>query len=220
MTPSHKPGSLAVLCDFDGTIAHAQTMDFLYQRFASCGMEFARRWERGEIGTAEEIRSTFATVTASRQEMERALDEIELDPGFNVFLAGAEQRGDLVAIVSDGLDWYIEFLLKKHGIDGVPVYANHIAFEGNGFRFEFPYYHPDVPLRGVSKRHIVQKFRQQAERIVYVGDGKSDVEILQAVDRLYVKGWLADYCRQHKIEAIPFNNWNDLMEKWQEAGER
>ena len=216
MTPTTASGGLAILCDFDGTIALSQTMDFLYRRFAGCGMQFARLWERGEIGTSEEIRSTFATVAATRKEMERALEEINLDPGFKTFFDEAKLRGDIVAIVSDGLDWYIEFMLNKHGIDGVPVYANHIEFEGNTFRFEFPFYHPDVPLRGVSKWHIVQQFRQQCERVVYVGDGKSDVEILQSVDRLYAKGWLADYCREHRIEAVTFRNWHELMEKWQE----
>ena len=78
--------SIAVLCDFDGTIALTQTLDFLYQHFAGCGMEFAHCWERGEISTPEEIRSTFATVTASKEEMEAALTGIRLDPGFRRFL--------------------------------------------------------------------------------------------------------------------------------------
>jgi 2-hydroxy-3-keto-5-methylthiopentenyl-1-phosphate phosphatase len=207
---------IAVLCDFDGTIALSQTMDFLYQRFAGCGMDFAHRWERGEISTAEEIRSTFATVTASKEEMEAALTGLRLDPGFTRFLSIAEDRGYLTAIVSDGLEWYIRFLLSRHGITDLPIYANHIEFQQDGFSFEFPWHHPDVPLRGVSKRHIVQRFREDEWRIVYVGDGKSDTDIVLTVDRLYAKGWLATYCSENQIEAITFTDWDDLIQKWEE----
>jgi hypothetical protein len=62
--------SFAILCDFDGTVCPTQMMDFLYQHFAACGMEYAERWERGEISTQEEIESTFGSVSASREEME------------------------------------------------------------------------------------------------------------------------------------------------------
>jgi 2-hydroxy-3-keto-5-methylthiopentenyl-1-phosphate phosphatase len=208
--------SIAVLCDFDGTIALTQTLDFLYQHFAGCGMEFAHRWERGEISTPEEIRSTFATVTASKEEMEAALAGIRLDPGFRRFLSIVDDRGYLMAIVSDGLEWYIRFLLSRHGIMDLPIYANHIEFQPDGFSFAFPWQHPDVPLRGVSKRHIVQRFRGHARHIVYIGDGKSDTDILHAVDRLYAKGWLAAYCFENQIEAITFTNWDDLIQKWEE----
>lgn len=206
---------LAVLCDFDGTISQTQTMDFIYQRFAECGMEFARRWERGEISTPEEIRSTFATVTATKKEMEAALLEIDIDPGFKRFLAIARERGYGLAIVSDGLEWYIQFILSQHGITNLQIYANRIKFKEDGFSFEFPWHHPDVPHRGVSKRHVIHLFREQSRRIIYVGDGRSDTDIVDAVDRLYAKGWLADYCRDNQIEAITFTDWHDLIQKWE-----
>ena len=72
-------GRFAFLCDFDGTVCPTKMMDFLYQLFAACGMEFAERWGRGEISTQDEIESTFDTVSASREEMEATLDTIEID---------------------------------------------------------------------------------------------------------------------------------------------
>jgi 2-hydroxy-3-keto-5-methylthiopentenyl-1-phosphate phosphatase len=211
-----KPASLAVLCDFDGTITPTQTMDFLYKRFAGCGLKFARQWERGEISTSEEIRATFNTVTASREEMERSLDTIEIDPGFRPFYDFARERGYQLAILSDGFEWYIEYILEKHGVMGIPIYANRIHFERGGFRFEFPWQHEDYPMQGVSKTHIAHRYRANGNKIVYIGDGRSDTEVIHAVNLIYAKGWLAQHCRERNISSIEFDSWDDLHEKWRE----
>jgi 2-hydroxy-3-keto-5-methylthiopentenyl-1-phosphate phosphatase len=207
---------LAVLSDFDGTITPTQTMDLLYSRFAGCGMKFARQWEQGEISTAEEIRATFNTVTASRKELERVLATIEIDPGFHSFYEFAQERGYQLAILSDGFEWYIKFILERHGVTGIPIYANRIHFDEGGFRFEFPWGHEDYPMRGVSKTHIAHRYRTNGNKIVYIGDGRSDTEVIHAVDLLYARGWLAQHCRELNIDSIEFNTWDDLREKWRE----
>lgn len=214
MTHKHRP--IAVLCDFDGTIATDQTMDFLYTRFAACGMAYAHQWERGEISTPEEIRLTFTTIDADKQEMEDALEEIQFDEGFHGFLRLAEDRGYLIAVVSDGLEWYIDFILKRHGISDLPIYANRIHFNPKGFRFEFPWSHEDTPMRGVSKPNIVRCYREKAAHVVYVGDGRTDVDVIHRVDLLYAKGWLARHCKKQRVDAIEFVDWQDLISKWRE----
>jgi 2-hydroxy-3-keto-5-methylthiopentenyl-1-phosphate phosphatase len=211
-----KDEDIAILCDFDGTISTVQTMEFLYERFAACGMEYAYRWEAGEITTSEEIRSTFATVKSSKEEMERALEEIGIDEGFHGFLDFTEQNGFHVAIVSDGLEWYIDYLLKRNGISGIPIFANRIRFEGDGFRFDFPWFHKGTPMRGVSKPNIIKQYYDRGARVVYVGDGRTDIDVIGRVDLLYAKDWLAKYCKEQNIDAIEFTTWMDLLSKWRE----
>lgn len=214
-TPAKKT-NVAVLCDFDGTICTTNTMDYLYRNFAGAGMKYAERWERGEISTVEEIRATFATVDSSREEMERALDELEIDEGFPRFLEFCRQRGYHLAVVSDGLEWYITYILDRHGIHGLPIYANQIRFENGDFQFAFPWFHEQSPMRGVSKPRIVHSYHAQGKRIAYIGDGHSDMDVIHETELVYARGWLADYCAEHDIPAVLFDTFDYLLGKWRE----
>lgn len=205
---------LVVLSDFDGTITPVQTMEFLYTRFAACGLEYAHRWDRGEISTMEEMTSTFATVKASKEEMERALSSIPLEEGFAEFLQLCKALGQPFAIVSDGLEWYIQFILRRHGLEGIPIYANQIHFEPDGFRLAFPWAHPDQPMRGVSKPRIIRRYHENGCRVAFIGDGRSDTDALGTADLIFARGWLAEYCREHAIEAETFKSWGDLATRW------
>jgi 2,3-diketo-5-methylthio-1-phosphopentane phosphatase len=217
MTPvTTKNSNVAVLCDFDGTICTINTMDYLYRDFASVGMKYAERWERGEISTVEEIRSTFATVDSSRAEMERALDKLEIDEAFPRFLDFCRQRDYYVAVVSDGLEWYIKYILSQHGIRGLPIYANQIRFENGDFHFDFPWFHEESPMRGVSKPRIVHSYQAQGKRVAYIGDGHSDMDVIHQAELVYARGWLAQYCLEHDIEAVLFESFSDLLSKWRE----
>ncbi|MFX0145503.1 MAG: MtnX-like HAD-IB family phosphatase [Candidatus Hodarchaeota archaeon] len=205
----------AFLCDFDGTVCPTQMMDFLYGRFAACGLEFAERWGRGEISTQEEIVSTFDTVSANREEMEAALDTIEIDPHFPAFLQFCRDQDYSFAIVSDGLEWYIDYILARHDIYGVDIYANQIHFEDRGFRFEFPWYDDETPMRGVCKPMIVRRYQDRGRVVVYAGDGKSDFEVIGVADLVFARRKLARFAREQGVDFTEFRDCRDLLEKWQ-----
>jgi 2-hydroxy-3-keto-5-methylthiopentenyl-1-phosphate phosphatase len=205
--------SFAILCDFDGTVCPTQMMDFLYQHFAASGMKFAEQWGRGEISTQEEIKSTFSTVRASREEMEAALDTIEIDPHFPAFLEFCRSHDYPIAIVSDGLEWYIDYILARHDIRGVDIYANQIHFEDEGFRFEFPWYDDETPMRGVCKPMIVRRYQESGRKVVYAGDGLSDFEVIGVADHIFARRKLARFAREQGIEFTEFNDCRDLLER-------
>jgi 2-hydroxy-3-keto-5-methylthiopentenyl-1-phosphate phosphatase len=207
-------GTFAFLCDFDGTICPTQMMDFLYQRFAACGMEFAERWGRGEISTQEEIESTFATIRAGREEMEAALDTIEIDPHFPALLEFCRSRDNSFAIVSDGLEWYIDYILARHGLCGVDIYANQIHFKGRGFGFNFPWYDDETPMRGVCKPRIVRRYQERGRKVVYAGDGESDFDVIGVADHIFARRKLASFAREQGVEFTGFEGCDDLLQKW------
>lgn len=210
--------SFAILCDFDGTVCPTQMMDFLYQRFAACGMEFAERWEKGEISTQEEIELTFGTVSAGREEMEAALDTIDIDPHFSALLDFCRGHDYSFAIVSDGLEWYIEYILAKHGIRDVEIYANQIHFEEEGFRFDFPWYDDETPMRGVCKPMIVRRYKERGMKVVYVGDGMSDFDVIGVADLIFARRKLARFAREQGVDFTEFNDCRDLLERLSSIG--
>jgi 2,3-diketo-5-methylthio-1-phosphopentane phosphatase len=208
MKEDRKP---VILCDFDGTITRACLCDFLYGEFASCGLKFSEQWAEGKIGTREEIESSFQFIQASREEMERALATIEVVPGFKEFYDHCRTQGLQLTIVSDGLEWAIRYVLSRVGVTDIEVMSNRIFFEPQGFRFEFPYSNPAAAQTGVCKRDIVEALKQKGERIIIIGDGRTDFDASQLADFVFARDALWDYCREHHIPSRHYNNFFDIL---------
>jgi len=78
---------IAVLCDFDGTITIGGVLDLLYKEFAGpeC-WDLVQGWMRGELTTPQELQGCFASMNASRAQMEARLDTVRIDPSFPEFV--------------------------------------------------------------------------------------------------------------------------------------
>ncbi len=206
---------VTILCDFDGTITSYDLADFIFSRFAACGLFYSNQWAEGLIDTREEILRSFATISAGPDEIAAALAEIPIDPTFQELVAFARQTGIELAIVSDGLDWAIDVVLKAHGIQGLPIYSNHITFEGGRIGCEFPWYDPSTPMAGICKPLIIKRYRKADGKLVYIGDGRSDREAVLEVDLVFARDALAQYCREQGIAALEFSNFNEICSQLQ-----
>ena len=206
---------VAVLCDFDNTITAGDSVVLLYESFGGpkCA-ELTRRWGRGEVSTMEEQQGCFAEMTASRAAMEALLDSVHIDSGFPAFLQFCRRLGYCFAVVSDGLDWIIHYVLRRHGLNGVTVHANEMRFTPQGVRLSFPHHDPDSPLRGISKPSIISRYKARGYQVVFVGDGLTDLEAAPAADLVYAKHELLWHCREQGIKAHGFSDFADLLEKW------
>jgi 2-hydroxy-3-keto-5-methylthiopentenyl-1-phosphate phosphatase len=203
-----------ILCDFDNTISRKNVANVLFEKFAGCGLEHTQRWEMGEISSKEEYMLNFAAITASKEEMESHISTVEIDPGFKSLLDFSFQKGYELAIVSDGLEWYISYILARHHIKDVPIYANYLYFENQGFRLEFPWYGEETPRVGVCKPEIVRSYQNPWTRVVYIGDGLSDVDVANVADIIFAKGVFLEHCLAHGIPAVCINSLSDVIENW------
>ena len=208
--------NLAVLCDFDGTITPIDVLDILYNTFAGpeC-QELVKKWFQGEISTPAEMQGCFASIRASRAELERALDRVHLDSAFPDFVSFCREREYAFAVLSDGLRWYIGYILQRHGISDLPIYANEIEFTPQGMLIRSPWYRSNTPLRGTSKPAIVQKYQAEGYTVIFIGDGPSDVEAVEVADIVFAKGRLVEYCRTKGVPFTAFNDFSDLIQHWQ-----
>jgi 2-hydroxy-3-keto-5-methylthiopentenyl-1-phosphate phosphatase len=203
---------IALLCDFDGTISPVNVQALLYTHFANPSTRIINeRWDKGEISTKEELEGCFKTITASREEMQVFLDTISLDPKFPDLLNYCHKSCISFAVISDGLKWYIEYILNAHGIEGVTVYANEIIFSDNGFKFDFPWFDTSAPLRGTAKNAITRKFIQEGYFVIVVGDGISDTDAVQYADMVFAKDYLLSYVRSKGIPAFEFVQIADVL---------
>ena len=209
----------AVLCDFDGTISKGDIGNSLFRKFAggTDWEELIASWVRGEIGSRECLTRECMLARVTREEVVALAESFEIDEHFREF-ADWCVAGDIpLAVVSDGLDFYIEVVLRKHGLSHLPTFANHLKFNEKGIEPEFPYFGKGCQQCGNCKGYHVRVHRERHGRVVFVGDGYSDRCALNESDLVLAKGDLARVCRETGRPYAPFRNFRDVRLRVEEA---
>lgn len=214
-----------VFVDFDGTIAPVDTTDLLLQRFADPRwLDIEEQWKAGLIGSRECMIRQVDLVRATPEEIDRFIENIEIDPGFANFVNLCSSLGHAVTVVSDGLDRTIGTVLKRSGID-VPFRANRLSWAGGKrWRLKFPHARSDcATLAGNCKCQFAEA--ERASPRIVVGDGRSDYCIAGRADLVLAKSALAARCREQRLPHIEFRDFaeaSELLMSWIAArsGER
>ncbi len=203
---------IAVLCDFDGTVAQDDVGDLLFETFAA---EEARDavddWMHGEISSRQCLEREVAAARCCPTTLKNFLSERRLDPYFKDFHDFAQKRGIEVVVLSDGLDYYIEQMLIRNGLGGIEFFANRLRIDGETLHVEFPWYDMlECTECGCCKTHHLLRYKQDGYFIVYVGNGLSDRCPCEAADLVLAKGELLEHCRAKNIGAVEFKNFRDV----------
>lgn len=203
-----------VLCDFDGTLSPLDVGNCVLSRF-SVHHEWKRidgDYKKGFIGSREAYGEVASMLRVTREEMfHYVLGQGGLDPHFTPFYNQCLDQGRDVVIVSDGLDFYIETLLSRHGLGEITSYANRAVFGDDGtVSIEFPYSSEDCGRCGNCKLSILRESRDFYERIIYVGDGQSDLCPAGEADLIFAKGLLYDRFRESDKECVYYTDFSDI----------
>src|SRR2546428_10128388 len=128
----------AVLSDFDGTITRVDVGEAILEEFApSQWREIEELYRARKIGTRESMALQLALVRADRQELLQFVDRIAvIDETFREFVEFCQAQGLVLEIVSEGLDFYVQYLLQKWDLQ-VPVRTTHAIFNGDRERTDY-----------------------------------------------------------------------------------
>lgn len=204
---------VAILCDFDGTITDDDVAQLIFDRFGSqMWWEIENRFRRGQISCKNALIGEFSTVRAGKKQIEDFVNEnVRIKPHFDQFIESCRNKKLPISIVSDGLDFYIDLVLKKVSLDGIKVYCNRAVFEDNKVRISFPYTNPQCDKCGNCKRLHLRRLKKKGYQIIYVGDGYSDMCAAKEADFVIAKGYLLDYCMTDKIACAAFKDFADVV---------
>jgi 2-hydroxy-3-keto-5-methylthiopentenyl-1-phosphate phosphatase len=204
----------AVLTDFDDTAAQQNVAELLLHRFGRPGWEeVRRRFRAGELTLKDYQEIAFRDVEADRATMQAYVKEqANFRPYFDELYRFCRQRNIPVAVVSQGLDFYIEALLHKDGFLQVPVYSVNTSFNGDGIQYHYYHAHPGQEQKGNSKGLIVERYQQQGHHVIYIGDGRSDFEAAQRADLVFAHSVLAEECRRTGIPYRDFRDFGDVLD--------
>jgi 2,3-diketo-5-methylthio-1-phosphopentane phosphatase len=116
-----------------------------------------------------------------------------------------------LAIVSQGLDFYIEALLKSEGYDSIPVYSVNTSFDSSGITYHYNHTSPGNESQGNSKGLIVNNYQAKGYKVYYMGDGRSDFEAAKEADVVFAHSILAEECDKQGIGYIRFHDFGDVL---------
>jgi 2,3-diketo-5-methylthio-1-phosphopentane phosphatase len=204
-----------IFCDFDGTVAIRDVGNELFRQFATPAWEEAvEAWKRGDITSKECLERECAVTTVTREQLKAFCAQNPIDPTFAAFADFCRQRGYPLEILSDGMDFYIQEILKREGLDWVPVKSNHLIFVDTRYiRPEFPYWEHTCGVCANCKGYHLRAARDGKSVLVYVGDGLSDRCGVLEADVVFAKDELIDFCRENGLNFVPYRNFEEVLQK-------
>jgi 2,3-diketo-5-methylthio-1-phosphopentane phosphatase len=204
-----------ILCDFDGTITPDDVIDGLLERFGLPGWQgLEDDWRAGRIGSRECMQRQVALLDVSAPELDAYLDAVTIDPDFRDFVDTARRAGHRVSIVSDGIDYAIHRILARHGLNDLPVAANHLepGVSARRWRLASPFESASC-LSGTCKCELVQKARGRNDvPVLLIGDGRSDFCASESVDFVLAKSKLIEHCRTTGTAHLPVAGFARALE--------
>jgi 2-hydroxy-3-keto-5-methylthiopentenyl-1-phosphate phosphatase len=203
---------MLIQCDFDGTITEEDVSFALLDTFAQGDWrELFEHYRQNKIPVGEFNTRAFAMVKASRAELLKvARDKVRLRAGLHELVDYCRRQGFRLVIVSNGLEFYITTILKDAGLGDIEVHAAKTSFFRRGLKVQ--YIGPDNTLMLSGFKDAYTKiFLREGYRIVYVGNGPSDVAPASHAYRVFARDGMLDGCRERGLECTPFNDLNDIV---------
>ncbi|HJP97948.1 MAG TPA: MtnX-like HAD-IB family phosphatase [Rhodanobacteraceae bacterium] len=207
-------GRWNILCDFDGTIAIEDITDSLLERFAHPDWQVLERdWRAGRIGSAECMAGQVALLDASREQIDRHLAEMRIDPAFPMFVEAVHAAGCTLRVVSDGIDYAIRSILARYRLDDLPLLANRLVQAGpRSWRLETPFSDPQCRVgNGHCKCASAVREHKRHHRVLLIGDGASDFCAAGEADYVFAKHRLLEHCRHAGIAHVPIVGFADAL---------
>jgi 2-hydroxy-3-keto-5-methylthiopentenyl-1-phosphate phosphatase len=201
-----------VQCDFDGTVTEEDVSFFLLDAFAQGDWRrLLRDYREHRISVGEFNTRAFAMVKADRHTLLEALKgEVKVRAGFHKLVNYCLKKGFRLVIVSNGLDFYIRAVLKDLGLGNIEMHAAQASFHPEGMKVQ--YVGPDGErLEDGFKEAYTQSFLKLGYRVIYVGNGDSDIAPAKYAHYVFATGDLLAYCRENNLKYKPFETFRDVV---------
>lgn len=212
---------MVILCDFDDTTTEQNIATLLLERFGRNGScsETDGGWRalrqqvvdrRMPLWKYQE--TAFSRLGESRQELAAfAGAHARLRSGFVELAAHCAEHGVGMAVVSHGLDFYVEAVLEEHGLLHLPHYTVGTAVADGRIAYSYSFTRPGCERWGNCKCRVVEGYQALGHEVVYVGDGISDTCPASKADFVFALGRLLQYCRDESIAHREFNDFHDVI---------
>lgn len=205
---------LAVQCDFDGTITEEDVSFLILDTFVGDKWrEMLTEYMEGRIPVGAFNKKVFAMVKADKQTQLDVIfnsDRVKIRPGFKELVDFCSQQDYRFVIVSNGLLFYIEALLKREGLKNIEVFAAANEFSPDGMIAS--YIGPDGhEMDAGFKESYTKLLIKDGYEVVYIGNGVSDVYSSRLAYKIFATGDLLRKCEEETLVCTPFDDLYDVV---------
>ena len=203
---------ILVQCDFDGTVTEEDISFLLLDVFAQGDWRrLLRDYNARRISVGEFNARAFAMVKADEDRLLAALEgRIKVRAGLEELVNYCLQHGFRLVIVSNGVDFYINAILSNLGLGDLEVHAARASFHPEGM--EVQYAGPDGKrLEDGFKEAYIRSFLKLGYKVIYIGNGDSDVAPARCASHVFATGDLLAYSRENNLRYRAFETFLDVV---------
>jgi len=199
----------AIICDFDGTMTMKDIGDSILRHFKIANAQEIEKSYSLQTNLEKWMREKFKKLTAKPQEIEKyVLSIVQMRRGASDLIKFCRQNSIPFEIVSGGVDVYAEPILKKLKIK-VKSFFGKARYSSDGYVLEYPFLDEKITL-AQFKMDRVQSYRRKGMRVIFCGDGTSDLKAAKAADLVYATKKLLKLCKEKKIKCLPLVTFSSL----------
>ena len=202
-----------VFIDFDNTISVGDVLDTVIEEFSADEhwRVLEADWDAGRIGARECLDGQLRGLRATWPEFTRHLEGVKLDAGFTTLIEFVQRAGGELTIVSDNFDLFIGHILQRRGLAHVTARSNHLELAGDRVIPSFPFVNPACPgCAHCKKIHFIPP-NDDGRRVIYIGDGRSDLCPARHADLVFAKATLLAQLRTEKMPCLAFDGLADVV---------
>ena len=204
----------AVVCDFDDTTVLENVAQIILEDFGGAGWrEYQRQNSMHLISLKEYQELAFSTVKAGRQAMTTLVKEkATLRPKFKDLYQYCADNDIPLAIASMGLDFYVEALLEREGMESIPVFAVDTEFTPSGINYGYRFTWKGCWQPGNCKCLVLERYRMQGYAILFAGDGRSDICPATKSDLVFGRRYLEDHFQENGLPYVGLTDFSVVLD--------
>lgn len=209
----------AVVCDFDDTTVLENVAEMLLKEFGGEGWEeYQRQNVQHRMSLKEYQERAFQTVKVGREAMKDHVKEnATLRPHFKALYEYCRKNDIPLAIATMGLDFYVEALLEREGMESVECYAADTEFTEEGIRYEYRYASKDCWQPGNCKCMVLERYREKGHSVIlFAGDGKTDICPADRSDFVFARRFLEEHREEQGQPFVKLTDFSGMVRRLKE----
>lgn len=205
-----------IFCDFDGTITMKDNIIAIMKEFAPPEWKSITDQILGqEISVREGVSTLFTLLPSAQQEeiTSFVVEGAEIRPGFNRLLKFVDTEEVAFNVVSGGIDFFVDPILRPYGLKDSQVYRNESDFSGERIEIKWP--HPcdeqcDVDC-GLCKTSIIRSYSSEDYYRIVIGDSITDLAAAKLADLVFARGYLLEKCKKMGLRYQEYETFDDVI---------
>ncbi|TRZ37960.1 2,3-diketo-5-methylthio-1-phosphopentane phosphatase [Niallia circulans] len=201
----------AFVSDFDGTISKKDFYWIVIERYFPEGKELYKEWKNGSIKDIDFLSTVFGAIHQEEEQIIQDVHGIPIDEYVPAFIKAVQQSGGDFYILSAGTDYYIKHIIEKYKLENVVVLSNEGVFKDKNIQLNINKEDWKYSERyGIDKAIVIQKLKEDYEKVYFAGDSEPDSHPAAFADRTYARDVLKELLAERNIDFIPFESFCEI----------